>query len=753
MRLQLFLMARNFNRPVREILADLIEISTGYRVSLPHTTFGKARKLDQRPDIRADANTYIEADFDEAYDASFPGANGFLYYRLPLAVLVNGRAITVNSPQPFKTHDVLGQINAQLGSQLNRHDVVNQDWPAGSAVLVTLRAAESSWVWTNEAPLDFGPLRLRLLNALILSGLTYVQPAVAPPPPPEELELAESPVIMGLAQPGQFLTVSDGVWTGPEELSFEYQWHADGEPIAGRVGSAYGIPEEETVVGSTITCTVKAVAGELTAEGQAAPVVVEPASEPVDQSTPVFDGGFDGAAGPLEDQDPALGGTWDWADKREGYSLDGQGNIVVNLGPGPYSGGLISSQPLSTNMVGWAVETTFEITDLTPNHSFDLRLFEDFYSPTNNEMHRVDFTTGGAFLHSGHRTLKPSLESTMVFSQNLPVAAASMTIGVHTLRMEVLPGLYRAWLDGVMIDEQLGFVEVPTAPQVQINYSVPLGGVSWKFKTLKAYGFQAADWTELPALFEGEFKMSSNAPLLYTVYETAPGAAGIKLFKNGVEQPLVSVTEGDRHYVRFDGPVVLTDHVKITAGDRAQVTELHAEEYNIHTTEPLPEGLFDGLLNLKAIHWRNSHVDTAFPRVVGIEKLEVLDCPYSNLTGALPDMSDLQALTHVNLSFNKLTGFVPQVGFGSVLEVRATDNQFTDYNWSGWGDSIQLLDLSNNALTQYAVDSILDDLTYTGEDGTGRIANLSGGTNATPSATGLAHKATLESRGWTIIVN
>lgn len=750
MKLQLLLMARNFNRPPREILADLIAISTSYRVSLPHTTFGKARKLDQRPDISFDANTYIEAEFDEAYDASFPGANGFLYYRLPLSALVNGRTITVNSPQPFKTHDVLSQINAQLDSQLSRHDVVNQDWPGGSAVLVTLRAAEGSWVWTNDALPDFGALRLNLLNALILNGLTYTQPPVAP----ENLELAESPVITGLAQPGRFLTVSDGVWSGAEVLSYEYQWYKEGEPIEGRIGSSYGVPEDSAVVGNTITATVTAVTTSgLTAEGQAEPVVVEPAPPPADQSTPVFDGGFTGPAGPLENQEPALGGTWDWSDKREGYSLDGGGNAVLNIGPNPYSGGLLSSQPLTIGMVGWAMETTFEITDLTPNQNLDLRLFEDFYSPTNNEMHRLTFTVGGAFTHAGQRVIKPSNESTMVFSQPLPVAAAMLGLGVHTLRLEIMPGLYRAWVDGVMVDEKLGYLEVPTAPQVQINYAVPLGAASWKFKTLKLDGFQAADWTEPPALFEGEFKTTSSAPLLYTVYETAPGAAGIRLFKNGAEQLLASVTEGERHYVRFDGPVVLTDHLKITASDRAQVTELHAEDYNIHRTEPLPEGLFDGLLNLKVVRWRNSHVDTPFPRVTGIEKLEVLDCHHCNFTGELPELYELQSLTYLDLSFNKLTGFVPKVGFSQVVEVRATDNQFTAYDWSGWGNSLQLLDLSNNALSQYAIDSILDDLTYVPGSGVGKTAKLDGGTNAAPSAAGLTTKAALEANGWTIIVN
>ena len=61
------------------------------------------------------------------------------------------------------------------------------------------------------------------------------------------------------------------------------------------------------------------------------------------------------------------------------------------------------------------------------------------------------------------------------------------------------------------------------------------------------------------------------------------------------------------------------------------------------------------------------------------------------------------------------------------------------------------IDFSRNALTELSVDTILDKLDVAGySNGT---LDLSGGTNATPSAGGLASKANLVGRGWTVTNN
>lgn len=74
----------------------------------------------------------------------------------------------------------------------------------------------------------------------------------------------------------------------------------------------------------------------------------------------------------------------------------------------------------------------------------------------------------------------------------------------------------------------------------------------------------------------------------------------------------------------------------------------------------------------------------------------------------------------------------------------------------GIGGSV---DLSGNALIQLSVDNVLSVLAgYDGTNGkflygSGKTVNLSGGTNAAPSATGLAAKATLVARGCTVTHN
>ena len=58
--------------------------------------------------------------------------------------------------------------------------------------------------------------------------------------------------------------------------------------------------------------------------------------------------------------------------------------------------------------------------------------------------------------------------------------------------------------------------------------------------------------------------------------------------------------------------------------------------------------------------------------------------------------------------------------------------------------------LDGNALPQSNVDNILVDLDASGA--TGGTCNV-GGSNAAPSATGLAAKLSLEGKGWTVTVS
>jgi hypothetical protein len=66
------------------------------------------------------------------------------------------------------------------------------------------------------------------------------------------------------------------------------------------------------------------------------------------------------------------------------------------------------------------------------------------------------------------------------------------------------------------------------------------------------------------------------------------------------------------------------------------------------------------------------------------------------------------------------------------------------------GNSVNI-DWNSNAFSQVTVDNIL--VKFAAASGNNCNLNISGGTSAAPSATGLAAKATLEGRGWSVTTN
>ena len=128
---------------------------------------------------------------------------------------------------------------------------------------------------------------------------------------------------------------------------------------------------------------------------------------------------------------------------------------------------------------------------------------------------------------------------------------------------------------------------------------------------------------------------------------------------------------------------------------------------------------------------------------------------YSNqLTGNIPDLSANTALTLFYCNSNQLTGNIPDLSANTALTLfHCNSNQLT--GWSGGTVSADLgsFQAQNNLLTQAAVDAILAAFVAAGRTTGTRILNIGGTGNAAPSAAGLADKATLESRGWTVTTN
>lgn len=145
------LMTCNFKRPAVDILCDLVYYSNGYRIPPPRVKFGTPMELDPRPDIEDDINSYIPAVVDPNFDARLdPNETGFLYTRIPLGAIPMAENTVITPPAlPFKTSDILAQINLQLSTQLTMDDLEEDEYTS-TDVSVVLRAKATSQVWAGK---------------------------------------------------------------------------------------------------------------------------------------------------------------------------------------------------------------------------------------------------------------------------------------------------------------------------------------------------------------------------------------------------------------------------------------------------------------------------------------------------------------------------------------------------------------------------------------------------------------------------
>ena len=126
---------------------------------------------------------------------------------------------------------------------------------------------------------------------------------------------------------------------------------------------------------------------------------------------------------------------------------------------------------------------------------------------------------------------------------------------------------------------------------------------------------------------------------------------------------------------------------------------------------------------------------------------------------------------YLNLNDAFFDGTLDLAGDAIVEKVTANSNSFATADFTGCSaitficmrsnglstvgieDSPLLLscDFSDNELDEAAVDGVLADLDSFGLSN--GFVDVSGGTNAPPSAAGLTSKANLEGKGWTVTVN
>jgi len=129
----------------------------------------------------------------------------------------------------------------------------------------------------------------------------------------------------------------------------------------------------------------------------------------------------------------------------------------------------------------------------------------------------------------------------------------------------------------------------------------------------------------------------------------------------------------------------------------------------------------------------------------GVPELTISNNP--NLTSL--DISNMPYLVEVQTNYNGLTS-IDLTGSTGIISLELAGNSLTSIDLTGLVN-LYSLDFENSNLSQESVDYILTFLANGSLSG-GSV-NLSGGTSAPPSATGLAAIATLEGRGWDVFVN
>jgi len=135
-----------------------------------------------------------------------------------------------------------------------------------------------------------------------------------------------------------------------------------------------------------------------------------------------------------------------------------------------------------------------------------------------------------------------------------------------------------------------------------------------------------------------------------------------------------------------------------------------------------------GSTAVQTLRLDDSEFSGGVPNLSGLTTLEILDLDQCGISGVL-DLSGLTSLITLDVAGNL-----------ALTSVVIADSQpITDFNGI------------DCALTETAVDDILVVLSNNGQ--TNGNVDLSAGTSAPPSATGLAAKAVLEGNGWVVNVN
>ena len=135
----------------------------------------------------------------------------------------------------------------------------------------------------------------------------------------------------------------------------------------------------------------------------------------------------------------------------------------------------------------------------------------------------------------------------------------------------------------------------------------------------------------------------------------------------------------------------------------------------------------------------------------GSTALEFLRLDDSDFSGGIPNLSGLTSLIVVDFDQCGISGILDFSGFPAMTDIDVFGNAGITSVIISSAQPITFFNGADCGLTETAVDDILVALDDNGYP-SGAVY-LDGGTNAIPSATGLAAKTSLEGKAWTVQVN
>jgi hypothetical protein len=149
----------------------------------------------------------------------------------------------------------------------------------------------------------------------------------------------------------------------------------------------------------------------------------------------------------------------------------------------------------------------------------------------------------------------------------------------------------------------------------------------------------------------------------------------------------------------------------------------------------------------------NAGITGSVPSISGNLSMGIFQFGGCSLTGTIPNISVNTALTGYAVNNNNLVGAIPTLVSNTLLTFFNVASNFLTSVVGGFAvpAALKTIDMHSNLLPQAAVDAVLAAVVLAGA--TGGTLNLGGTGNATPSAAGLADKATLITRTWTVTTN